>query len=284
MQSANDFLEQEYWPEWNAKFARQPAGEQDLHRPLTEGFELGSTLSHVEQRIITNNYTFPYYSKHYQIVREDVEAGMRRQQLRVELWLNGELKARYQGRYVGIYECGVKPPEPPKTKARKEVRKDHNAGGKSHWMDGFFDQPSPPLWKFDRSVSWGRALRPGLPTRQVMGLRRWREDKVRPIPGNSPHDRPVSRGISSSLKESLRRSLPHHRIPQESRVRNHTGCPVCVFQGMAESIWSDGLNFKSKDQSQNQILGRDQPPPAGRPRAQAKERAGRIALFLIVRR
>jgi len=147
MQLANDFLEKEYWPEWNAKFTRQPAGEEDLHRPLAEGFELGSALSHMEQRIITNNYTFPYYSKHYQIVREDVQAGMKRQPLRVELWLNGELKARYQGRYVGIQECGVKPPEMPTPKARKQVRKDHKAGGKSHWMDGFFDQPSPPLWQ-----------------------------------------------------------------------------------------------------------------------------------------
>ena len=30
---------------------------------------------------------------------------------------------------------------------RKPVRKDHNAGGKSTWMQGFFDRPSPPLWK-----------------------------------------------------------------------------------------------------------------------------------------
>jgi hypothetical protein len=30
---------------------------------------------------------------------------------------------------------------------RKPVRKDHNAGGKSSWMEGFFDRPSPPLWK-----------------------------------------------------------------------------------------------------------------------------------------
>ena len=115
---------------------------------MAEGFELGSALSHVEQRIITNNYTFPYYSKHYQIVREQVQAGMKRQSLRVELWLNGELKARYQGRYVGIHECGDRPPEAPKKVARrKEVRKDHNAGGKSQWMDGFFDRPTPPLWQ-----------------------------------------------------------------------------------------------------------------------------------------
>jgi hypothetical protein len=147
MQAANEFLEKEYWPEWNAKFTRQPRGEADLHRPLAEGFELGSALSHVEDRIITNNYTFPYYSKSYQIVREDVQAGMKRQSLRVELWLNGELKARYQGRYVGIRECGMQAVEVPKAAPRKEVRKDHNAGGKSHWMDGFWDQPSPPLWQ-----------------------------------------------------------------------------------------------------------------------------------------
>lgn len=146
LQAANDFLEQEYWPEWNAKFTQSARGKQDLHRPLAEGFQLGSVLSHVEQRIITNNYTFPYYSKHYQIAREDVEAGMRRQSLRVELWLNGELKARYQGRSVKIRECGVKPPPEAVTKPRKTVRKDHNAGGKSRWMDGFWDQPSPPLW------------------------------------------------------------------------------------------------------------------------------------------
>jgi len=147
MQAANDFLEKEYWPEWNVKFARPARGKEDLHRPLGEGFELGSALSHVEHRIITNNYTFPYYSKNYQVAREDVQAGMKRQSLRVELWLSGELKARYQGRYVGIHECGVKPPEVPKVIPHKEVRKDHNAGGKSHWMDGFWDKPSPPLWQ-----------------------------------------------------------------------------------------------------------------------------------------
>jgi hypothetical protein len=92
MQGANEFLEKEYWPEWNAKFARAARGEEDLHRPLAEGFELGSALSHVEHRIITNNYTFAYYSKNYQIVREDVQSGMKRQSLRVELRLSRKLR------------------------------------------------------------------------------------------------------------------------------------------------------------------------------------------------
>jgi hypothetical protein len=147
MQGANEFLEKEYWPEWNERFAVPARGKEDLHRPVAEGLELGSALSHVEHRIITNNYTFPYYTKHYQIAREDAQAGMKRQSLRVELWLSGDLKARYQGRTVQIGECEIKSSAEPKTAPRKAIRKDHNAGGKSQWMVGFWDKPSPPLWK-----------------------------------------------------------------------------------------------------------------------------------------
>ena len=42
---------------------------------------------------------------------------------------------------------GESPPEAPSTVPRKAVRKDHNAGGKSDWMEGFWNQPSPPLWQ-----------------------------------------------------------------------------------------------------------------------------------------
>ena len=71
---------------------------------------------------------------------------MRHQRLRVELRLNGELQARYQGHYVNIAECGARALSP-RPAVGKPVRKDHNAGGKSSWMQGFFDRPSPPLWK-----------------------------------------------------------------------------------------------------------------------------------------
>jgi hypothetical protein len=103
-------------------------------------------------------------------------------------------------------------------------------------------------------MSGRRTLRLGPPTRQAIGLRRWREGKVRPLPGNSPHDRPVSRGISSSLKESLRRSLPHHRIPQESGI-------LLGAQYAFSKAWrnlSGPMGFKSQSQNQNQILDRDQ--------------------------
>lgn len=145
-EAANAFLEQEYWPEWNARFARPVKDFPDQHRPVTEHLDVAAILCHVEQRVIGNDYTFSFAGHRYQIAREEAQAGMRHQPVRVELRLNGDLKARYQGRYLTVGECGA-PTVAPEPANRKPVRKDHNAGGRSFWMQGFFDRPSPPLWK-----------------------------------------------------------------------------------------------------------------------------------------
>ena len=100
----------------------------------------------MEERVIGNDHTFSFAGRRYQIERAAVQAGMRRQRLRVELRLDGELKACYQGSYVEMGECGMRAITV-QTKAGKLVRKDHNAGGRSSWMQGFFGRPSPPLWK-----------------------------------------------------------------------------------------------------------------------------------------
>src|SRR5450432_4066125 len=63
MQAANECLEKEYWPEWNERFARPLIGVVDLHRTLTPQLDLASSLSHVEHRVITNDYTFPFLSR-----------------------------------------------------------------------------------------------------------------------------------------------------------------------------------------------------------------------------
>ena len=146
LEAANAFLEQEYWPEWNVRFARPVEDFPNHHRPLTERLELAAILCHVEQRVIGNDYTFSFAGRRYQIARQQVQAGLRHQRLRVELHLDGELKARYQDRYFDIAECGQRtaPAEPAPS---QPMRKDHNAGGKSSWMQGFFHRPSPPLWK-----------------------------------------------------------------------------------------------------------------------------------------
>ena len=146
LQAANEFLEKEYWPEWNQRFARPLEGVTDLHRALTPQLDLASALSHVEHRVIINDHTFPFVGRRYQIARQDLKPGMRGKSLRIELGLNGELRARYEGQYVTVSECGAKEPPAPRP-PRQPARKDHNRGGKSRWMEGFFDRPGPELWQ-----------------------------------------------------------------------------------------------------------------------------------------
>ena len=80
-----------------------------------------------------------------------------------------------------------------------------------------------------------------------MKRREWREGKVRPIPGNSPHDRPVSRGILSPRRicdDPFPATLP--RLQRTILKR-----PVCVFKA-----WRN-LSGPMWFQRQNQTLGRD---------------------------
>jgi hypothetical protein len=152
MHDANQFLEAEYWPEWNERFARPLQGVVDMHRALTRQTDLASALSHVEQRVVSNDYTFSFAGRRYQIARQEVKAGMRGKSLRIELHLSGMLRARFEGQYVEVSECGAKAPLAVKLTG-KPVRKDHNRGGKSDWMNGFFERPGPELWQAVRTAN-----------------------------------------------------------------------------------------------------------------------------------
>jgi hypothetical protein len=153
MQEANQFLEEEYWPEWNERFARPLQGVTDMHRALTPQIDLASALSHVEQRVISNDYTFSFAGRRYQLARQQVKVGMRGKSLRIELHLSGALRARFQGQYVELNECGIKAPTPAAKTVGRATRKDHNRGGKSDWMDGFLERPGAELWQAVRTAN-----------------------------------------------------------------------------------------------------------------------------------
>ena len=92
-------------------------------------------------------------------------------------------------------------------------------------------------------------LPPGSPTkRQAIRWGRWREGKVRPKPGNSPHDRPVSRGTLSSLAENLRRFLPRHLAAKlRSIILRSQYAFLKAWRNLSGPMWS----------KQNQTPGRD---------------------------
>jgi len=94
-------------------FARPVADLPNQHRPLTPQLDLAAILSHVEERVIGNDYTFPLCRPLLTRLRAPSTSWHARQRLRVELRLDGEVKARYQGRYVEVASVACGPaPEP----------------------------------------------------------------------------------------------------------------------------------------------------------------------------
>jgi len=147
LEAANAYLEGEYLPLWNQRFTVEAAQGSDAHRPLLAEHRLAAILSHVEERVITNDYTFQFGAQRYQIQKSALAPRMRGRRLRVEMRLDGTLAARWEGRYVEIAACvaraAAEPPSaPPKPGAGAGRRR-----GNRTWMEGFWERPSPPLWR-----------------------------------------------------------------------------------------------------------------------------------------
>src|SRR3954447_13257957 len=159
LEHANTFLQTEYWPEWNAHFARPVAYFPNHHRALSPQLDLAAVLCHMDERVIGYDYPFSCAGRRYQILRPQVQAGMRRRRLRVELRLDGELKARYDGRYVAIGECSVRPvvaePRGDQTRSQRSQR------GRQEPLDGrFLRSPRPAIvevrWRLNSQELFGK--------------------------------------------------------------------------------------------------------------------------------
>jgi len=148
LEAANEYLERVYLPLWDERFTVEPVRPSDAHRRLLAGHGLAAILSHVEERVITNDYTFQFGRERYQIRSSSIVPRMRGSRLRVEVRLDGTLAAGWEGHYLQIAPCPVRPssePPPrapqPKTSAGAGPRKVNRA-----WMEGFWQRPSPPTW------------------------------------------------------------------------------------------------------------------------------------------
>jgi Integrase core domain len=135
LDEANAYLETEYLPEWNRLRTVTPANATDAHRALSQLTDLPASLSHVEKRKVTNNYTFPLSGQTYKIAETSIVPGLKGSSIRVEARLDGTVAARFDSRYLEISVCPVLPRVP--TSPLNVVRKDHNRNGRSAWMKTF---------------------------------------------------------------------------------------------------------------------------------------------------
>jgi hypothetical protein len=145
MEQANHYLETEFLPWINSTLAVAPASADDAHKRLEKQHDLAAILSHVEQRRVTNDYTFPLGAKIYQIARKDVCTGLRGAFVRVEKRRDGSVAARFRDRYLSLTECAQRPKvtsaKPAKTKVTAKPVK------RSEWNKNFDLKKAPKIWQ-----------------------------------------------------------------------------------------------------------------------------------------
>lgn len=109
LEQANRYLETEFLPWWNQHLKVVPKNSTDAHRPRAAEHDLAASLSVVETRQVTNDYTIRFDSHLYQIARGDIRTGLRGANVRIESRLDGSLKMRFQQRYLSLSQCALQP-------------------------------------------------------------------------------------------------------------------------------------------------------------------------------
>ena len=137
LEQANAYLEVEFIVWWNNTIAVVPASSDDAHRPLGKEHSLAASLSYVETRQVSNDYTIQVDRQTWQIERGGIRAGLRGADVRVEIRLDGSMAVRFREAYLAVSQCQPRPKVPnPKVTAGR-ARKPAAPRAKSRWMENF---------------------------------------------------------------------------------------------------------------------------------------------------
>ncbi len=137
LEQANAYLETEFIVWWNDTIAVVPASSDDAHRPLSKEHSLAASLSYVETRQVSNDYTIQVDRQTWQIARAGIRTGLRGANVRVEVRLDGSMAVRFRESYLEVSQCQPRPKVPSPKVAAGRARKPAAPHGKSKWMENF---------------------------------------------------------------------------------------------------------------------------------------------------
>jgi hypothetical protein len=148
-EQANRYLEQEFLPWWNQHLTVAPSNATDAHRPLGVEHNLPASLSVVETRQVTSDYTIRFQGKTYQIVRDQIRSGLRHANVRVESRLDATLAVRFGPDYLKVTRCEAiaKPSVVPTVPAPRRTAKTQPSAASRAAMDQLLRKPGRPVWR-----------------------------------------------------------------------------------------------------------------------------------------
>jgi len=147
---ANAYLEAEYLPEHNRRFARPAARGEDYHRRAPGAAELGKIFRLESERVISDDWVVRYDNRFFQLEPESRHYAPARGKVVVCEWSEGRVEIEYRGHAVPWREIPA-PARPSLPEARPAVKR--------------ATVPTPPIakrkWVPPADHPWRQAARRG---------------------------------------------------------------------------------------------------------------------------
>lgn len=102
IREANQFLEQEFVPQFNARFAVLPQKKGNLHRPLTktEKNKIDKIFSVQTERTVYNDFTVKHNRQWHQLEQEQPTTVFKKDKVLIEERVSGEMFISLRGNYL----------------------------------------------------------------------------------------------------------------------------------------------------------------------------------------
>jgi hypothetical protein len=144
---ANGYLNRVYLPAWHDRHASS-SGLTDVHRPVLAHQNLDAILSEVEVRTISPNWSVQFYRGAYFVPDSERHPDLCGAQVEVEKRRNGKVYLRTDRGCIALGETDEGFEAPSEIKVKKNISKPRGPRRFNRaWMQGFFRQPEPPLWR-----------------------------------------------------------------------------------------------------------------------------------------
>jgi transposase len=142
---ANQYVEQEYLPQHNARYAVAPSSSVDFHEPVPAGLDLDEVFCLEQERVVSNDWVVQYENCYFQLEASQpvqVSAGS---QVTVRAWRDKRIKLLYGRQPLRWHELERRPkaelrvrPLVRRSVAARKPAPDHP------WRRGFAGPPAPP--------------------------------------------------------------------------------------------------------------------------------------------
>ena len=131
--AVNAYLERDYYPGQNARFARTPAAEEDFHLPVPRGLALDDVFRLEFEHTLGRDWVVRHDNRFFQVHRQSRYAPARSQVLVCESE-DGRVTIEYRGQQLGFEE--IAPPRPPVSAVLPRIAKPQKSCGRRRSIPG----------------------------------------------------------------------------------------------------------------------------------------------------